>query len=67
VCDSVEQKEGTIVTGGVTWRLEVAVEAHRRQLESEVHGGLMLLTNSRWRIIFAKVEFVVFVSNIVYE
>jgi hypothetical protein len=26
VCDSVEQEEGTIVTGGVAWRLEVAVE-----------------------------------------
>jgi hypothetical protein len=39
--------------------------AHGRQLESGVHGGLM--TNSRWRRIFAKVEFVVFVSNIVYE
>jgi hypothetical protein len=26
VCDSVEQEEGTIVAGGVTWRLGVAVE-----------------------------------------
>jgi hypothetical protein len=26
VCDSVEQKEGTIVAGGVAWRLGVAVE-----------------------------------------
>jgi hypothetical protein len=26
VCDSVEQEEGIIVAGGVTWRLGVAVE-----------------------------------------
>jgi hypothetical protein len=26
VCDSVEQEEGTIVAGGVAWRLRVAVE-----------------------------------------
>jgi hypothetical protein len=26
VCDSIEQEEGTIVAGGVAWRLGVAVE-----------------------------------------
>jgi hypothetical protein len=39
----------------------------RRQLKSGVHGGSTLRQNSRWRRIFAKVEFVVFVSNIMYE
>ena len=40
--------------------------AHGRQPSPE-YIEVDVWTNSRWRRIFAKVEFVVFVSNIVYE
>ena len=66
VCDGVEREEGTTVAGGVTWSLGVAVELmETTQVRSTWRFDA--LTNSRWWRIFAKVEFVVFVSNIMYE
>ena len=41
MCDGVEQKEGTTVAGGDTWRLGVAVEL-METTKSRVHGGSML-------------------------
>jgi hypothetical protein len=35
VCDSVEQEEGTMIVGGVTWRLGVAVELMEDNLSPE--------------------------------
>jgi hypothetical protein len=63
VCDSVEQEEGTIFAGGVVWRLGVAVELMEDKSSSE-YMQFNALMNSRWQRIFAKVEFVVFLSNI---
>ena len=66
VCDGVKQEEGTTATGGGTWSLRVAVELmETTQVRSTWRFDAW--TNSRWRRIFAKVEFVVFVSNILYE
>ena len=49
----------------VSWSLGVAVELmETTQVRSTWRFDA--LTNSRWWTIFAKVEFVVFVSNIVY-
>ena len=57
--DGVEQEEGTTVAGGVAWSLGVAVELME---DNQVRSTWRFdeLTNSRWRTIFAKVEFVVF-------
>ena len=64
--DGVEQEEGTTVAGGVTWRLGVAAKIME---DNQVRSTWRFdaLTNSRWRRIFAKVEFAMFVSNIMYE
>ena len=65
MCDGVEREEGTTVAGGVTWSLGVAVKLmETTQVRSTWRFDA--LTNSRWWTIFAKVEFVMFVSNIVY-
>ena len=62
----LKREEGTTVASGVTWSLGVAVELmETTQVRSTWRFDA--LTNSRWWTIFAKVEFVVFVSNIMYE
>ena len=59
MCDGVEREEETTVTGGVTWTLGVAAKLME---DNQVRSTWRFdaLTNSRWRTIFAKVEFVVF-------
>ena len=62
MCDGVEREEGTTVAGGGTWSLGVAVEL-MEDIQVWSTWKFDALTNSRWRRIFAKVEFVEFVSN----
>ena len=66
MCDGVALKEGITVAGGVTWSLGVAAELMG---DNQVWSTWKFdaLTNSRWQRIFAKVEFVEFVSNIMYD
>jgi hypothetical protein len=63
VCDGVEWKEGTTVAGGGTWSLGVAAEL-METTQVWCTWRFDAWTNSRWRRIFAKVEFVAYVSNI---
>ena len=66
VCDGVEREEGTTVAGGGTWNQGVAAKLMETTQVRSI-WKFDAWTNSRWWTIFAKVEFVEFVSNIVYE
>jgi hypothetical protein len=51
----------------LAWNINIIMNKKYDNNNIIIASRAYFLQNSRWRTIFAKVEFVVFVSNIVYE